>query len=198
MFEMMVSFAQDISAPPRGPRCRRDRPRAPIKESTSAANVKEIAMKLRNRGLSCLMLMIAITIGFGSRPLHANPIDPILPAPPLPGPTQGAIVYEGGAVLKNQSNAPAADVHIGFMIPGIFRENINQLAIALGVGGVTQQILSFGNQFATTFDKDIIFRGGFTIPPKGILDISTTVDSRNTNGLAWLKTITLTDEMETQ
>jgi hypothetical protein len=155
-------------------------------------------MKLRNRGLSCLMLMIAITIGFGSRPLQAQAQEPILPPPSLPGPTQGALVYVGGGVLKNQSNGDAADIHIGFQIPtgflGLASENINQLGINLGVGGVIKQGLALTNQFASVFDQDIIFTGGFRLPPGGILDISVVVDSKNTNGLSWLKTMTLTDD----
>jgi hypothetical protein len=153
-------------------------------------------MKSRNRGLSCLMLMIAITIGFGSRPLHAQ--EPILPPPSLPGPTQGALVYVGGGGLKNQSNGDAADIHIGFRIPtgflGLAAENINQLGINLGVGGVIKQGLSLGNQFASVFDQDILFTGGFRLPPGQILDISVLVDSKNMNGIDWLRTMSLTDD----
>ena len=153
-------------------------------------------MKSRNRGLSCLMLMIAITIGFGSRPLHAQ--EPIMPPPSLPGPTQGALVYVGGAALKNQSNGDAADVHIGFRIPtgflGIAAENINQLGINLGVGGVVKQGLSLANQAASVFDRDIFFPPDFRLHPGQILDISVLVDSKNINGLSWLRTMSLTDD----
>lgn len=149
-------------------------------------------MKLENRGVCNFMLpMLLISIiFFGSRSLYAG----ILEAPTLPNPVQGAIVYVGGTVLKNQSTTDAADARIGFRIPGIFGENINQLAIALGVGGVTQQIITFGNQFSGRFDQDIIFQPGFLLPPKGQLDISVVVDSKKTNGAKFLRSITLTDD----
>lgn len=109
--------------------------------------------------------------------------DPLQP-PDLPNQVTGARVYSAGAILKNASSTPAEDVRIGFRIPSFWGgENINQLSLIFGVGGITQ-VVQQGNQFSSNFDEHFILEG-FTIPPNGTLELSGLVESKKKNALKW-------------
>jgi hypothetical protein len=141
------------------------------------------------------MFVLIATVGFGGRSAYADPPPPPpppLPAPPLAGPQQGAVVYVGGGVLKNQSTDYAKDIRISFEIPGLF-ENINQTSISIGVGGVVNTVAQFANEGLSHLNHDII-PVNLSLPPKGILEISVIVDSEKKNAIHWLENMKLTDD----
>jgi hypothetical protein len=155
---------------------------------------------------SSLLLSASVAIGWST---SVNPLadeQPPLTPPSLPGPTMGASVYKGGAVLRNISNQSAEDVRLSFRIPtgflGLASENINQGSIVAGITQAASAVLTFGNQLSSEFDQDIVLKtpdgNQFVVPPHqpgtsiGDLSISVLLDSKNTNGVFW-RTSTLTD-----